>query len=284
MDVNAINKQRKKIEQRKTGKSMDIWKPNPGKNSVRIVPYKYNKANPFSELHWHYRVNGRSVLCLDRNFGEDCPVCKFATNLWKSEIEEDKEMAKKMFAKNRFYVPIIVRGKEEEGVKFWGFGQTIYDSLVIPFQEGEVGDYTDIENGMDIHITRKTKEEVKSTYGKTIVRISSARTPMLPDNVASEELMTKILENQKRVEDVYENCHYTYEEAAQLLKDWLKTDEDEEEVAAKASQPKSLPFGNDDDDEDEEESEKDETVEEEKDDELEDESDDFLSEFEDLLD
>ena len=33
-----------------------LWKPEPGKTQIRIVPYKYNKDNPFIELYFHYSL------------------------------------------------------------------------------------------------------------------------------------------------------------------------------------------------------------------------------------
>ena len=35
-------------------------------------------------------------------------------------------MARKLESKMRTFAPIIVRGEETQGVKFWGFGKTVY--------------------------------------------------------------------------------------------------------------------------------------------------------------
>ena len=37
-------------------KSNLIWKPKPGKQIVRIVPYKFDPENPFIELKFHYNI------------------------------------------------------------------------------------------------------------------------------------------------------------------------------------------------------------------------------------
>ena len=31
-----------------------IWKPTVGKTQVRVVPYAFDKNNPFQELYFHY--------------------------------------------------------------------------------------------------------------------------------------------------------------------------------------------------------------------------------------
>jgi hypothetical protein len=62
-----------------------------------------------------------------------------------------------MQPKIRTYVPIIVRGKEEEGVKFWGFGARVHEQLLSALNEPEYGDITDLNNGRDIQVTLQTQ-------------------------------------------------------------------------------------------------------------------------------
>ena len=42
-----------------------------------------------------------------------------------------------MEPKMRTYVPILVRGAESEGVKFWGFGKQVYTELFLTQWEVE---------------------------------------------------------------------------------------------------------------------------------------------------
>lgn len=238
MDIEVIKKKREELMKKKGGGSNDLWKPSSGENHIRIVPYQYDKDNPFTEIHWHYNINGKHILCPRRNFGEECPICDVARELWQEENEEDKQMAKKLFATMQFYAPIIVRGQEQQGVKFWRFSQTIYDNLLLPFENGEIDDFTDIENGRDVVVTRKSPKEVGNMYGKTSARLSMNSSPMLSEDIISDELMTKILEEQKDIFDVLENSRYEVEEINKLLKDWFdeeanedsKTDEDDKDT------------------------------------------------------
>ena len=61
MDLNAI---RKRLNQLQTtnNRTSSLWKPQPGKTQIRIVPYELNKDNPFIELFFHYNINNRSYL------------------------------------------------------------------------------------------------------------------------------------------------------------------------------------------------------------------------------
>ena len=54
------------------------WKPQPGKQQVRIVPYKHQPDNPFIELFFHYGINNRTYLS-PKSFGHCRPnrrVCR----------------------------------------------------------------------------------------------------------------------------------------------------------------------------------------------------------------
>jgi hypothetical protein len=225
MDINVIKKRREELNEKGGGNNV-LFKPDLGKQTIRVVPYKHNEENPFTEVHWHYNINKKHFLCLKRNFGEDCPVCNLGFEMWQSEDKQDKELAKKLFANIRFYLPIIVRGKESEGVKFWAFGSNIYDSLTM--QLDEVGDFTNVENGRDINITKKSPQEAGNLFGKTIVSYSFTSSPMLPDEINSEELMNKILNEQPEVFEMLENSHYDEEKINGILKDWFESSENEE--------------------------------------------------------
>ena len=46
---------------------------NTGKTQVRIVPYKFNKDNPFIELYFHYNINNKTYLS-PQSFGRTDPI------------------------------------------------------------------------------------------------------------------------------------------------------------------------------------------------------------------
>ena len=54
------------------GKSL-FWKPSVGKQTVRIMPSKFNQASPFSELYFHYGI-GKPVMISPVNFDEKDPL------------------------------------------------------------------------------------------------------------------------------------------------------------------------------------------------------------------
>ena len=49
----------------------------------------------------------------------------------------------------RTYAPVVVRGEESQGVKFWGFGKTVYQEL-FHNSHPDYGDITDQVSGRDV--------------------------------------------------------------------------------------------------------------------------------------
>jgi len=159
MSTNATNMDliRKKLEELRNpnkggGKKNIFWKPETGESVVRILPTP--DGDPFKQLHFHYNVGKENgFLCPKRNFGDDCPVCGFATKLYKSGDAENMKSAKEMFVRERFFSFVVVRGKEEEGVKLWGYGKRVYEKLLNFMLDPDYGDFTDIDQGYDVKVT-----------------------------------------------------------------------------------------------------------------------------------
>ena len=136
-----INKIRAKLDQLnnknkpvKENKTKSFYKPELGKENIRIVPNKFNKDIPFTEVYFHYGINNKTI-CSPRNWGEKDPIDEFANELRKGK---DWMLAKDLDSKMRAYVPVVVRGKENEGVKLWGVGKTMYIDLLNLFDNEDV--------------------------------------------------------------------------------------------------------------------------------------------------
>ncbi len=125
--------------QNRTKKQNDIYKPK-DKHVVRLLPYPHG-PEPFLELGFHYDIGNSTVLCPRHNFGKDCTICDFCDKLksWQDEDGNDKpekerkadwELFKKLQVKERYYAPLVERGKETEGAKFWAFSRTLLERLL----------------------------------------------------------------------------------------------------------------------------------------------------------
>ncbi len=192
-----------------------IWKPEPGKQVVRIVPYQCSPDFPFIELKWHYNFNGDNISYLSpSSFNETDPIVELANRLEK--IKESWLKGRKMQPKIRTYVPIIVRGKEEEGVKFWGFGARVHEQLLAAISEPEYGDITDLVSGNDITVDFKTAEELKADFPDTKILIKPTKRPVIDqENPKAREILELITRKQPDITSIYKPA--TYDELAAAL-------------------------------------------------------------------
>ena len=106
------------------------------------------------------------VLCPKRQFGENCPICDFASKLWQEGTDDSKKMAKSLFVRQRFFSPVIDRDNEEAGVRIWGYGKTIYETLLGLVLNPDYGDITDVDNGVDFTLTY-TLPKTKGAFPQT---------------------------------------------------------------------------------------------------------------------
>ena len=66
----------------------------------------------------------------------------------------------------RTFAPGVVRGEESQGVKFWGFGKTVYQELLSIIADPDYGDITDPVNGRDVVVEFITAEESGASFQK----------------------------------------------------------------------------------------------------------------------
>ena len=219
MDISAI---RKRLEQLQTSntKTNNLWKPQPGKQVVRVVPYQHNKDNPFQELFFHYDLGGKTYLS-PITFGRPDPIEEFAQKLRSSGNKDDYQIAKKLMAKMRTFAPVIVRGEESEGVRFWGFGKMVYQELLSVIADPDYGDITDAMNGRDITVEFISAEEAGKNFPVTNIRVKPNQTPITED----DKLLDKLLNEQPNMQEMYQER--SYDELTEVLNNWLTPSDDE---------------------------------------------------------
>jgi len=225
IDLDAIRAKLNNL-QSQTTRTNNLWKPEPGKNQVRIVPYQHNKDNPFIELYFHYDLGKKNYLS-PVTFGEADPVVEFSEKLKASGNSDDWKLGKKMEPKMRTYLPVIVRGKESEGVKFWGFGKTVYQELLQFIADPDYGDITDLSGGRDVVVTFHPAEGTER-FPKTTIMVKPNQTAATED----KNIADKIMNGQQDIHDIYKKVEYDTLKGA--LQTWLDGGEDEEQTQTTA--------------------------------------------------
>ena len=227
MDLNEIRKRLDSLQAKSNnnqggnGKSL-FWKPSVGKQTVRVVPSKFNKSNPFTEVFFYYGIGNKTMIS-PLNFGEKDPIAEFAKQLRQTSDKDNWRLAKKLDAKMRIFAPVVVRGEESEGVKLWQFGKEIYEAFLQMAADEEVGDFTDILNGRDIKLNTVGPESTGTPYNRTTVAPSMKVSSLADD----EALVEKLLEDQPDPKKVFKPL--SYDDMKQNLQEWLSPEDAENE-------------------------------------------------------
>ena len=223
IDFNKIKSKLQSVRN-KNQKANIIWRPEKGKQSVRLVPYKKTPDYPFVELYFHYDLAGRTWLS-PITFGNPDPVVEYANKLKKSGDEALFQRGRELSPKKRTYSPILVRGEEKEGVKWWGYGKQVFEELLALLDEGEFGDITDPIRGYDLTVEHKSAEEMGASFPRTFIRPKAKPSQILEDPV-DPKLLRSITEDQPDIMEVFPEP--TYEQLNEALYKHLNPNADDE--------------------------------------------------------
>lgn len=212
-------------------KTKHLWKPNKGKNTIRIIPYKHNPENPFIELLFHYGINNKTFLS-PASFGRPDPIVELANKLKKTGDKEEWKEGRKIEPKMRTYVPILVRGQESEGVKFWGMGKTVYQEILGIISDPDYGDITDLSTGRDLVVDFKDTAETGKSFPETSVRAKPAVSKAFdPNNTAIRESIKNMIDFLTLYPEL------SYQELAREMDIWLNAPADGAEADGAAVPP-----------------------------------------------
>jgi len=222
MDINAIKSRLTQL-QKSTSTKENFWKPQPGKTQIRMVPYKFNKDNPFIELYFHYQMGQNKTYISPVSFGRPDPINEFADKLKSTGNREEWIQGKKLEPKMRTFVPVVVRGQEKDGVKFWGFGKTVYQELLGFIADPDYGDLTDPVSGRDIIVDKLTPAQAGNQFGKTTIRVKPNQTPI----TENKEVLESLFESQVELPELYDEP--TYDELKDALLHYLNPENEDAE-------------------------------------------------------
>jgi len=147
-DVEKVNQETFKNNRKKVDLKEATYNPKPGKvpegEEIRIVAPIEGKA--FQKIDFHWNIGSSKMVVCPAQYGRECPICQDLQN------QPDGDDKKKKEAKTRYFLPIVVRGKESEGPKWWGFPKTILNTIAGLYKNKYYGDISDSYQGNDLQI------------------------------------------------------------------------------------------------------------------------------------
>ena len=200
IDISKMKARKSALENR-GGQKSSFWRPQDGEQTIRIVPTA--DGDPFKDYWFHYNVgNNPGFLSPYRNFNEADPLNDFVRQLFNEGTEESIKQAKNLMARQRFFSPVLVRGEEDQGVRLWGYGKTVYEQLLNLVLNPEYGDITDVETGTDLSLHYGKPAGASYPQTKLVPRRRSS--PLCDDAVGGDERCAELLENIPDFDAIFE--------------------------------------------------------------------------------
>lgn len=163
-----LAKKRKEIQKSNTKGNIVYLKE--GSRRVRILPT--GEENDWAlECTTFYLNKELKGVISPSTFGESCPIMELHEELKESKRTADKNMAKTLSPKKKYYAAVLLykdeRGKEideESGIKLIQLTPQLYGELIDHFLSSEWGDFTDPEEGYDVTLTRTGSGKLDTVY------------------------------------------------------------------------------------------------------------------------
>ena len=165
------------------------WKPkDAGDYTIRMLPYIHDLDWPVTTVWKHFNISTSPFISLS-TFGKADPIREYGDAIRANAAgSTDKNMYKVANMCDptvRFYAPILVRGKEDEGVKFWDMSASDHEKILAIFDVAEYGDITDLANGRDLKVTH-TKPVKEGTYAQNTILALPNTTPATTEQAVAD--------------------------------------------------------------------------------------------------
>lgn len=153
------------------GSTQKFWKPQPGENSIRILPSNRKDGLPYfaTTQHHGFFIDGRkrAFPCLGV-FKKPCPACK-VIRYYENDGDPDIEKILEVLKPKRGYLfNVIDRSDPTQSVKMYQATPPVAREVVGYFVSEDYGDITDVDKGFDIVVTKEGAD--KSTRYKARAR------------------------------------------------------------------------------------------------------------------
>jgi hypothetical protein len=232
LDIAAMRARNAKM-QGQDNKTSAYWKPTEGDQVIRIVPWKDRPEDPFIELLFHY-IGGKTQLSPLSNGNPD-PIAEFGDKIRNEGGSDAWQQAKDFMPKKRTYVPVVVRGEEDQGVRFYSFGATVYKALISFMADEDYGDITDPKTGRDIKLNYVPKDKSDTNFPVTNVIMKPLPTALSDNSDQAANWMT----NQPDIMSLVKEP--SYEDLRSFLRGHLDPDVVEPDTDESVTQQETSP-------------------------------------------
>jgi hypothetical protein len=222
---------KKELKDRSSNKKSNLIFIKEGTLRVRVKPTGEDEDFAI-EVITFFLGKGHVGFISPSTFNEPCAVMEAYDRLKASKDEDNKLLAKKLSPKTKYLIPVVVykdeKGKEvdeenSEG-KFVQITSGMYNDIIDFFlDEDDWGDFTDVENGYDLKLTRSGSGKMDTEYSVTPCK-----------NTPTPKKYRKVIDLEEEVRKLLP----TYEETEDAINGYLNTSPDDDESSDDESREK----------------------------------------------
>ena len=228
IDFDAIRNKLNTLTKKNSARNL-IWKPS-GEHTLRLVPTK-DQPDPFREMYFYYFLDvPGGVVAPHATSGDRDPIAELANKLRNEGTQESRNQARTLNPKLRVYAPVVVRGEEDQGVRWWGFGKQVYEKILKIILDDDYQDITDPLAGHDLRVM--FSKGTGASFPTTDV-VPRPKQTKLSDNAETAKQWLNNVPDLSNVFDVK-----SYDELESLLNSWL-SDGNEDSNTSNASNTNS---------------------------------------------
>lgn len=204
-----IAKKKQEIAAKKAS-NLKPLKPQPGKHKYRILPGNFagNKEQFWHEFGMHYiktKEGGKPEvvhICNEKTYGKPCEICEMVGQAYRNaETDAQRNFIKENFANEGYLVNVLhLTGTEPQKPQVMLIGSGIFEDFLEIYEE--YGDFTNIETGVDIIITREGTGKNDTSYTVMPSRTSEPVTPSILENIVNLDAVVAQEDETRRLEAI----------------------------------------------------------------------------------
>lgn len=162
-DIMDIVRKKKQAIQASSGRRENTHKPQPGKSKFRILP-GWREGDPtfFQDFGQHFVKNQKDELqavymCVDKTYGQPCPICQsIEQGIMRSTDDDITKALKESKSSSRvLFNALHLDGDDANTPIILDLSPTTAEKVLGLMEE--YGNITDLDEGVDIIITRSGK-------------------------------------------------------------------------------------------------------------------------------
>lgn len=217
------NKSATLTTENKNRPKLTYWKPQIGQHDVRILPYRDSNGQPVQEVSYYdSRLLSERRFVAPAQFGMPDPIFDMLTDLRKDRSSKSSwKLFTQLRPRERYYIPIFVRGEEAKGVQLWEFNSKMLKDLYAIFAHPDYSDedLTHPESGYDFTVTVTPTEKTFNGFAVKDIKLQPRRKPS--PLAASEGDRTKILAGIPNLEEIFKSQVKNTEQLNEVIENFL---------------------------------------------------------------